>query len=96
MVSLVDVLIVVAFCFAETSSEPGIGTDAAKVVTDCIHSSRVKEMGVSLLKKNGSAAEEEIGSGIFPSADRLDDAEVQKFQNKLARSIIVFLARGEN
>ena len=74
-----------------TNAEPGIGTNAAKVVNDCIHSSRVKEMGVCLLKKNGNVAEEDISSGIFLSADRLGEDEVKKFQNKLARAIIVFL-----
>lgn len=48
-------------------------------------------MGVSLLKKNGNAAMEDASSDMFLSADRLGEDEVKKFQNKLARSIIVFL-----
>jgi hypothetical protein len=70
-------------------SDPGIGTDAAKVVADCIHSSRVKEMGLFLLKKN--VAEEDMSSDIFQHAERLTDDEVKKHQSKLARTIIVFL-----
>jgi len=71
-----------------TNPEPGIGTHAAKVVADCIHSSRVKEMGLSLLKKTGNVKEED---DIFLRADRLMEDEVNKFQQKLARSIVVFL-----
>ena len=70
--------------------EPGIGTHAAKVVADCIHSSRVKEIGLSLLKKNASVAED-APSDIFQSSDRLTEDEVNKFQHKLARTIVVFL-----
>ena len=70
--------------------EPGIGTHAAKVVADCIHSSRVKEIGLSLLKKNASVAED-APSDIFQSSDRLTEDEVNKFQQKLARTIVVFL-----
>jgi hypothetical protein len=32
-----------------TNNDPGIGTDAVKVVIDCIHSSQVKEIGLSLM-----------------------------------------------
>lgn len=32
-----------------TNADPGIGTDAVKVVVDCIHSSQVKEIGLSLM-----------------------------------------------
>jgi hypothetical protein len=71
------------------NSDPGIGTDAAKVVADCIHSSRVKEMGLFLLKKN--VAEEDMSSDIFQHAERLADDEVKKHQSKLARTITIFL-----
>lgn len=70
--------------------EPGIGTHAAKVVADCIHSSRVKEMGLSLLKKTSNVAEVNH-SDMFQSADRLMEDEVNKFQQKLARAIVIFL-----
>lgn len=48
-------------------------------------------MGVCLLKKNGNVAEEDVSSDIFLGADRLAEDEVKKFQNKLARAIVVFL-----
>ncbi|CAB9509212.1 expressed unknown protein [Seminavis robusta] len=70
------------------NGDPGIGTDAAKVVTDCIHSSRVKEMGMFLLKKNVA---EEDSSDFFQNSDRLTDEEVKRHQSKLSRTIVVFL-----
>lgn len=71
--------------------DPGIGNDAAKVVADCIHSSRVKEMGLALLKKNSKFTEEESNTDILPAYDRLTEDEVKNLQGKLARSIIVFM-----
>lgn len=69
--------------------DPGIGNDAAKVVADCIHSSRVKEMGLILLKKNNNVEEED--DDVLQSYDRLGEEEIKKFQLKLARTIIVFI-----
>ena len=43
-----------------------------------------------MLKKNSRVAEDD-GAEYFQSSDRLAEDEVKKFQNKLARSIIVFL-----
>jgi hypothetical protein len=71
------------------SSDPGIGIDAAKVVSECIHSSRVKEMGVSLLKKNANVEEED--DDFIQSYDRLSEEEIKKYQLKLARSLVVFM-----
>ncbi|KAL3916821.1 MAG: hypothetical protein SGILL_005005, partial [Bacillariaceae sp.] len=71
------------------SSDPGIGIDAAKVVSECMHSSRVKEMGVSLLQKNTSIEEED--DDVMQSYDRLSDDEVNKYQLNLARALIVFM-----
>lgn len=71
------------------SSDPGIGIDAAKVVSECIHSSRVKEMGLMLLKKTTNIEEED--DDVLQSYDRLSDDEVKKFQLKLARSLVVFM-----
>lgn len=73
-----------------TNYDPGIGIEAAKVVSDCIHSSRVKEMGLYLLKKNTNVEEEEDGD-VLQSFDRLGEDEVKKFQLKLARSLIVYM-----
>lgn len=71
------------------SADPGIGIDAAKVVSECMHSSRVKEMGVSLLQKNSSVEEED--DDVMQSYDRLGEDEVKKYQLKLARSLVVFM-----
>jgi len=71
------------------SNDPGIGIEAAKVVSECIHSSRVKEMGTSLLRKNNNVEEED--DDVLQSYDRLGEDEVQKFQLKLARSLVVFM-----
>jgi hypothetical protein len=71
------------------NSDPGIGIEAAKVVSECIHSSRVKEMGVSLLRKNDNVEEDD--DDVLQSYDRLGEDEVQTFQLKLARSLVVFM-----
>jgi hypothetical protein len=71
------------------SSDPGIGIDAAKVVSECMHSSRVKEMGTSLLRKNTNIEEEE--DDVMQSYDRLSEDEIRKYQLKLARSLLVFM-----
>lgn len=71
------------------SAEPGIGIEAAKVISECIHSSKVKEMGVSLLKKYTNVEEE--NDDLLQSYDRLTDEEVKKFQLKLARALVVFM-----
>jgi hypothetical protein len=71
------------------SSDPGIGIEAAKIVSECIHSSRVKEMGDSLLRKNSNVEEED--DDVLQSYDRLSDDEVKKYQLKLARSLVVFM-----
>jgi hypothetical protein len=69
---------------------PGIGFDAAKVVSDSIHSSRVKEIGLYLLTKNVNVEEEEDGD-VLQAYDRLGEDEVNRLQLKLARSLVVFL-----
>ena len=71
------------------NSDPGIGIEAAKVVSECIHSSRVKEMGVSLLRKNENVEEDD--DDVLQSYDRLGEDEVQNFQLKLARALVVFM-----
>jgi hypothetical protein len=71
----------------------GIGKQASKVVSDCIHSSRVKEMGLSLLKQNGSVTEEsdtDLGTMMF-NYSRLSEEEIKNLQLKLARGIVVFM-----
>ena len=68
-------------------TEHGIGNAASKVVADCFHSSRVKEMGQTLLKKASNVAEETDG---FDYA-KLGDDEIRGLQVKLARGIVVFI-----
>lgn len=80
----------ILFFFIGTNRDPGIGIDAAKVVSDCIHSSRVKEMGLYLLKKNTNFEEEEEGDAL-QSYDRLSEDEVKRLQIRLARSLVVFM-----
>lgn len=84
-------LIISLQCNIGINADPGIGTDASKVVADCIHSSRVKEMGQALLKKSPRVAAEDLSSDLFQSADRLGEDEVVKYQSKLGRAIVVFL-----
>lgn len=67
--------------------EHGIGNAASKVVADCVHSGRVKEMGQILLKKHGSVAEETDGVEYA----KLTEDEVRILQIKLARSVVVFI-----
>mmetsp|Transcript_27766 Transcript_27766/g.37134 ORF Transcript_27766/g.37134 Transcript_27766/m.37134 type:complete len:1380 (-) Transcript_27766:230-4369(-) len=71
-------------------TDQGLGTAAAKVVADCIHCSRVKEMGQALLSINGYVAEEDDGTMLMQYAKLADD-EIMKYQVKLARSIVIFM-----
>lgn len=71
------------------SNDPGIGIEAAKVVSESIHSSRVKEMGTVLLRKNTGVRQDD--DDVLQSFDRLCEDEVRKFQLKLARALVVFM-----
>jgi hypothetical protein len=75
------------------AKEPGIGNAAAKVVADCIHSSRVKDMGVTFLKNQRSVAEETFGeyASIGFDNSRMSDEEIRRLQVKLARGIVNFI-----
>lgn len=73
------------------NADPGIGTDAAKVVADSIHSSHVKDMGLSLLRSTSETQHEHAETDFLTSFDRLSVDETQKLQVKLARLIVVFL-----
>lgn len=73
------------------NAEPGIGTDAAKVVADCIHSSNVKEMGMALLVKNSDFAEGDSSTDFSLDYDRLTEDEIKKLRMKIARLIVVFI-----
>jgi hypothetical protein len=73
------------------ASDPGIGTDAAKVVADCVHSSNVKEMALALLEKNSGFAEGDSSTEFSLDYDRLTEDEVKKLRVKISRLVIVFL-----
>lgn len=71
--------------------EPGIGTDAAKVVADCIHSSNVKEMGLALLQKSSDFSEGDNSTEFSLDYDHLTEDEIKKLRIKIARLIVVFI-----
>ncbi|VEU36301.1 unnamed protein product [Pseudo-nitzschia multistriata] len=71
------------------SNDPGIGIDAAKVVSECIHSSRVKEIGTVLLRTNTHVREDD--DDVLHYYDRLSVDEVHKIQLRLARALVVFM-----
>ncbi|KAL7581257.1 hypothetical protein ACA910_006028 [Epithemia clementina (nom. ined.)] len=75
-----------------TNNDPGIGTDAVKIVADSIHSSHVKEIGLTLMRKSSDSREGDATNDLsLESYDRLSDDEIRKLQMKLARLIIVFI-----
>jgi hypothetical protein len=75
----------------KTNVDPGIGTDAAKVVADCIHNSHVKEIGLSLLRSRSAMGDEEHKAEVPQDHDHISDEEIAKLQLKLARLIITFV-----
>ena len=77
------------FFVGARSNDPGIGIEAAKVVSECIHSSRVKEMGTVLLRKYTRVRQDD--EDVLQRYDRLSEDEVQIFQLRLARSLVVFM-----
>jgi hypothetical protein len=75
----------------KTNFDPGIGTDAAKVVADCIHNSRVKEIGLALLREPSEQQDRSLGDFTTMDSGRLADDEIAKLQLKLARLIVAFV-----
>lgn len=75
----------------KSNFDPGIGTDSAKVVADCIHNSHVKEIGLWLLSKHAEKPEHDTVMDFTLDSGRLSDDEIAKLQLKLARLIIVFV-----
>lgn len=75
----------------KTNFDPGIGTDAAKIVADSIHNSRVKEIGLTLLKEPSEQQNQSLGDFTAMESGRLSDDEIAKLQIKLARLIVVFI-----
>eukprot|EP00804_Cyclotella_cryptica_P022229 CCRYP_017931-RA/>CCRYP_017931-RA protein AED:0.02 eAED:0.02 QI:5792/1/1/1/0.8/0.81/11/115/2214 len=75
-----------------TAQEDGLNIICiAKVLADCIHSSGVKQIGLSFLSVNPQSEETNIESGYYSSYERLSEEEVEKVQTKLARIIVTFL-----
>lgn len=75
----------------KTNLDPGIGSDAAKVVADCIHNSNVKEIGLALLKKHSELLEDDTVSDFTIDSGKLSEDEIAKLQLKLARLVITFV-----
>ena len=75
----------------KTNFDPGIGTDAAKIVADSIHNSRVKEIGITLLKEPSEQQDRSSGDFTTMESGRLANDEIAKLQIKLARLIVVFV-----
>jgi hypothetical protein len=75
----------------KTNHEPGIGTEASKVVSDCIHGSRIKEIALAILKKESDLFEGEQSTDFTIDYDRLSDNEVKKIQRKFSRLLITFV-----
>lgn len=73
----------------DMNADPGIGSDAVKVVADCIHSSHVKEIGTAFLRRSSSG--EEAAESDYVEHDKLSDDEVSRFQLSLARLLVVFI-----
>ena len=71
--------------------EPGIGADATKVVADCIHSSNVKPIGLSLLRTSKRIVDADSGTDFFHDYDRLTDDEIDKYRLIVSRLIVVFV-----
>lgn len=72
-----------------TNSEQGIGKAAVKVIADCIHHSRVKEIGLVMLDTTLSENPNENHShSIY---EKLSRNEVKDYQIKLSRAIVILM-----
>ncbi len=67
-------------------SDQGIGTAALRVISECIHRSRVKEIGITMLVRKESDSRK-----TFSLYERLSTEEVSLNLMKLARAIIIFM-----
>jgi len=72
-----------------TQADEGIGRDAVKVVSESIHCSRVKEIGLEFLSNKELRNEETNESASV--YDSLSAAEVSKNEIRLARSIVALM-----
>jgi hypothetical protein len=73
------------------NSDPGIGTNAAKVVADCIHNSNVKEICLALLRKKSDSSVADSDGEFILDYDRLTDDEITKLRVLIARLAVVFI-----
>jgi hypothetical protein len=69
--------------------EKGIGKAAVKVIADCIHHSRVKELGTVMLET--SLSENSHDDVMHAMYEKLSSDEVKQYQIKLSRSIVFFM-----
>jgi hypothetical protein len=68
-------------------ADQGIGTAALRVISECIHRSRVKEIGLSMLVIKTP----ENGSQLLSLYEKLTEKEVTLNRVKLARAIVIFM-----
>ena len=68
--------------------EEGIGKAATKVVVDCIHNSRVKEIGQTMLKKFTATSDD---LRVEDRTERLSDDERTAILSQLARAIVILM-----
>ena len=70
-------------------ADQGIGTAALRVISECIHRSRVKEIGLAMLVLKTSAPEN--ASQPLSLYETLPEKEVTLNRVKLARAIVIFM-----
>lgn len=66
----------------------GLTNDSARLLIKCIHSSGVKQIGITFLAVCGQPEEDDAGYSPY---DELYPDEIEKVQAKLARIIVTFL-----
>ena len=66
----------------------GLTNNSARLLIKCIHSSGVKQIGMTFLAVPGQSEEEDAGYSPY---DELYPDEIEKVQAKLARMIVTFL-----
>jgi len=68
----------------------GIGTAAIKVIAECIHRSKVKEIGLVMLKPKESD-DVDAAERILSLYEKLSKEEFTSNQVKLARAVVIFM-----
>ena len=67
-------------------ADQGIGTAALRIISECIHRSRVKEIGLAML-----ILKEAQEARVLSLYEKLSTEEVSLNQTKLARAIVIFM-----